>query len=68
MLSDLIEYKIQRWDSHEINAILDGTAATIVIRLDLKTDRISLVHTEKSDKRLDRAHLADGTEAIKKQE
>lgn len=66
MFTNLNEYKIQQWDSEKVIAVLDGTAATIEITFDMNKGRVSLAHVEKSDKRLDRAHLADGSEVIKK--
>ena len=64
LLSYLLEYKVERWDTERVIAVLDGAAAIIRIIFDKQRDTVSLVHTEKSGKKLDRAHLADGIEAV----
>jgi hypothetical protein len=69
MFSKLVEYNVRQWDQDKVIALLDGMAATIELRFDLKKQVIVLTHDEKpelhSPRRLPAfAHLDDGTKAI----
>jgi hypothetical protein len=71
MLSSLLEYNIREWDQGKVIAVLDGAAATIELRFDLKNQVVLLTHTEKPELPNPRklpayAHLDDGMKAIEK--
>ena len=72
MLSNLLDYNISEWDEGKVIAVLDGAAATIELRFDLKKQVVLLMHTEKPELPNSRklpayAHLDDGMKAIEKE-
>ena len=71
MLSYLLEYNIREWDQEKVIAVLDGSAATIELKFDLKKQVALLTQTEKPELPNPRklpvyAHLDDGMKAIEK--
>jgi hypothetical protein len=71
MLSSLLEYNIREWDQGKVIAVLDGAAATIELRFNLKNQVVLLTHTKKPELPNPRklptyAHLDDGMKAIEK--
>ena len=49
MLSYLLEYNIREWDQGILIAVLDGAAATIELKFDLKKQVVLMTHTEKPE-------------------
>jgi hypothetical protein len=69
MLSQSFEYKITSWTAQQVNALYEGLAGTIELKIDIPKHLVMMVETEKQGiegaRRLPAyAHLDDGTKAI----
>ena len=70
MYSNLIDYMVIEWNPTKILAVLEGTAATIELVVDLKKEIVLLTskqrHGADEGQLPDRAHLDDGMKAIRR--
>lgn len=71
MYSDLIKYNIVTWNADTLAAMMEGAAATIEFRVDLKKKLVFLVTKQKRyvggrSQLPDHAHLDDGVKAIQR--
>lgn len=71
MYSNLMEYKIIGWNPARLLAVLEGTAATIELTVDLRKELVFLTSKQRHDaggrsQFPDHAHLDDGMKAIQR--
>lgn len=68
LVSQLLEYKIVKWDPNEVVAILDGGGGTLEIHFDMKRKVVALIDSEKPEREGELpayAHMGHGQDAKK---